>query len=254
MELYKKLDQFTDYWFDEASHSYTYKGLKVKISVTQLINTYIKPFESDYWLEKKSKKLGITIDELAAEWKKKSDISTTSGTLFHEFMESSLAGKRYAPTEHIPSNVDYMQQVKEDLELLVPLGKQFIEDTRHKLIPVRSELTVGLSNLVAGQIDQLFYNPTAQKLEVWDWKTNKDIRIKSPYREHLLKELFRYDASEFYEYSLQLNIYKQILARCGIETGDCYFVWFNKSKKVYTCYKCENMSQEADHLLSKLVD
>lgn len=254
MELYNKLDVFTDYWFDEVSHSYTYKGLKVKTSVTQLINKYVKPFEREYWLEKKSKKLGVTAEELAAEWKSKADISTISGTLFHAYMENSLAGKRYEPIENIPKENLYFSQIEQDLNLLVPIGKQFIEDTRHKLIPVKSELIVGISNLVAGQLDQLFYNPSTQKLEVWDWKTNKDIRIKSQYREHLLEDLSRYDACEFYEYSLQLNIYKQILAHAGIETGDCYFVWFNKSKRIYTCYKCADMLTESAKILSKLVD
>ena len=46
-----------------------------------------------------------------------------------------------------------------------------------KLIPVRAEVVVGDEDWgVTGMIDQLFYNEKSQKLEIWDWKTNKDIK------------------------------------------------------------------------------
>lgn len=248
MELYKQLDQFNDYVFNDTTHTYTYKNLPVDVSVTQFIKTFVKPFDREYWLKKKAAKLNISEEELAAQWKEKADISTCSGTLFHKYMEESLAGKYFVP--QVDTELSFKDKVTANLELLLPIGEKFIEDTKHKLIPVKSELTVGLTTHIAGQVDQIFYNTVSDKLEVWDWKTNEDIKLTSAYNEKLLKNLVRYDACEYYEYSLQLNLYKEILHRCGIETGDCYFVWFSRKKKTYVCYKCADMVQESKQLLS----
>lgn len=242
MELYKKLDVFTDYWFEASTHTYTYNNIPVKASVTQFISNFVKPFEKEKWLEIKSKKLGITPEELALQWQEKADISSETGTIFHAFMENSLAGKGYDFHGNVNTTTSYQEIVHNNLDLLVPLGQRFIAESKHHLIPIRSELTVGIRDCIAGQIDQLFYNTASGKLEIWDWKTNNEIRMTSPFKENMLGVLCMLDACEYTEYSLQLNLYKGILKYHGIETGDCYFVWFNRNKKQYSCYKCLDLS------------
>lgn len=241
MTTFELLDQFLDYEFDESNHTYvlTYpSNVPVKYSVTQLLGKYSKPFDSDFWAGKKAKKLGVTKEELLAEWTLKAETSCTVGTLFHSFMEHRISGKVYHPENNIPNQAEDKETITSRLERLQPLGEKFIQDSKHKLIPVRSEIIIGIDDIVAGQADQLFYNTGTGKLEVWDWKTNKAINMHNAYKEKLLYPLDSLDACEFTEYSLQLSMYKYILQLRGLVIGDCYFVWFNENNDDYQCFKC----------------
>lgn len=253
MNTFKLLDDFTDYTFEEKSHTYTYKGTKVGSSVTQLIGNYVKPFEKDFWAAKKAKQRGVDKQVVLDEWKFKADCSSTAGTIFHSYMEHMLAGKIIDVHERAAQEEPSIQEIiNPRLDQLLPLGQRFIEESRHKLIPIRSELTVGIEDKVAGQIDQLFYNERAGKIEVWDWKTNKAINTKNGYGERLLNPLGHLEACEYTEYSLQLNIYKAILIRHGFDIGNCYFVWFNENNESYLCYQCAELQTEAEMLLFRV--
>ena len=39
------------------------------------------------------------------------------------------------------------------------------------------------NGVVTGMIDQLFYNEKSQKLEIWDWKTNKAINNSNKWQQ-----------------------------------------------------------------------
>ncbi len=55
-----------------------------------------------------------------------------------------------------------------------------------KLIPVKSELVVGDSELnLTGMIDQLFWNVKHECLQIWDWKTNNKINMKNNFGNNL---------------------------------------------------------------------
>jgi len=249
MTTYTLLDQFTDYNFDDSLHKYTYKGNPVKTYVTQLIDTFQEPFDKDYWSKKKAKDRGITQEEILAEWQRKSDISANTGTQFHAFMENSLAGKN---TPIIPIDDNIKNEVLQRYELLKPLGSKFINDSRHNLIPIKSEVIIGLQDKIAGQIDQLFFNKASNEIEVWDWKTNKEIKTKNSFRKNMLKEFCNYNECEFIHYSIQLGIYKEILFRQGFIIGRCYFVWFNENNINYECFECIDLSGPIRRILDKL--
>lgn len=244
MELLKKLDIFSDYTFDEDTHTYYYKGNKVCVSVTSLIGEYDKPFDKDYWSDYKAKQQGVTQQEILSQWIVNSEKSCNSGTIFHSFMEHSLAGKpTYKTLLEKSLNESYSNEVLQRVEKLKILGSKFIEDSKHKLIPVKSEFTVGINTIVAGQIDQIFYNTKSDELEVWDWKTNKNISTRNTYGEKLLYPLNNLDNCEFNHYSLQLSTYKYILEYYGIKTGSSYFVWFNENNSDYQIYKCADYTK-----------
>ena len=60
--------------------------------------------------------------------------------------------------------------------------KNFYEDSRINLVPVKMELVVGDEDYgLGGMVDCLFYNKKSDMLEVWDYKTNKAINIKNNY-------------------------------------------------------------------------
>ena len=65
---------------------------------------------------------------------------------------------------------------------------------------------------ITGMIDQLFYNEKSQKLEIWDWKTNKAIKENNKWQQ-FKEPLSHLDVCELNTYSLQLSFYKLIVER-----------------------------------------
>lgn len=249
-DFFDKLLYFRDYVFYTDSHMYTYKGEQVETSVTKFISQFETPFDRDKWLPKKAKERGITVEELAAEWKHKADVSTNTGTFFHKHMEEGFAGKYYWP-DFTQLLEDLRDEVYNRYLGLYEMGTKFQQDFQQQLIPVKSEFTVGLSTKIAGQIDQLFYNRNTRKLDIYDWKTNKSIECWSPYRKKLLGPFSHLDDCELNKYSLQLSTYKYLLEKQGISIGELNLVWFNENNKSYQIFPCRDVSSIIGTLLEE---
>ena len=64
--------------------------------------------------------------------------------------------------------------IKEKFDKCQQIFKNFYEDSRINLVPVKMELVVGDEDYgLGGMVDCLFYNKKSGMLEVWDYKTNK---------------------------------------------------------------------------------
>lgn len=238
-DLYNKLSYFQDYTFIDTSHEYFYKGQKVDVSVTEFVDKFIEPFDEAKWLPKKAKERGISESVLKEEWKQKAEISSTTGTLFHKYMEQRISGKLFIP--------DFNQQaISKDIETrytsLTPIGNKFVEDTRGYLVPVKGEFIVGYSTQIAGQIDQIFYNKNTNKLELYDWKTNKAINTSNPWKKYMKQPFTSLCECELNTYSLQLSVYKYLLNLQGISIGDMYIVWINEHNDTYKLFKCDDLT------------
>lgn len=243
MTIYEKLDGFSDYTFHEADHSYWLGGERVKTSVTQLVGTFTEEFDKEYWSQKKAKDRNVTPDVILKEWEDKAEFAGTCGTQFHSYLENILAGKLINPF------IEGRDDVNERLEKLMPLAERFEEDIRHKMIPIRSECIVGKGLEVAGQFDQLFYNSTYNELQVWDWKTSKSIDEYNPFRKFMKNPFSHLFDCNFYTYSLQLNIYRHLLALKGISVARCYIAWFHEKNDSYKIYEAFDMSETVAQIL-----
>ena len=245
-ELIKKLDAFSDYTFSETNHEYFYKGNKVKKSVTQLVSYYHKKFDREYWSEYKARKEGVSKELILEDWNKKSELSTTTGTQFHAYMEHSLAGKVFDP------KISLREDVNSRLDGLIPLADKFLSDSKHKLIPIKSEFIVGLEDKVAGQIDQIFWNDAQQEIQIWDWKTSKTIDTENRYGDKMLYPFEDLDDCAFNHYSLQVNIYKYLLAYQEIDVGKCYIVQFHENNSNYEIFESIDLQKKVETILEKI--
>ena len=245
-ELIKQLDAFSDYTFSETNHEYFYKGNKVKKSVTQLVSYYHKKFDREYWSEYKARKEGVSKELILEDWDRKSELSTTTGTQFHSYMEHSLAGKIFNPT------IQLREDVNSRLDGLIPMADKFLSDIKHKLIPVRSEFIVGLEDKVAGQIDQIFWNDTKQELQIWDWKTSKTIDTENRYGDKMFYPFEDLDDCAFNHYSLQVNIYKYLLSSKGIDVGKCYVTQFHENNDTYEIFESIDLQKKVETILEKI--
>ena len=187
MKIIKELAKFNNIKFHDKDHVYYLEGIKTK-SVTSIIGQYKHPFDKDYWSQKKADERGITKEEILKEWKYKSDFSCERGSAFHEFAENYLTNKVFPFPEYKITNVlgskENMLECKEGVFKIIEMFKKFYDDSHGKLIPVRAEVVIGDEEWgVTGMIDQLFYNEKSKQLEIWDWKTNKEINKNNKWQQ-----------------------------------------------------------------------
>ena len=253
MEITRELAKFNNIKFHDKEHKYYLNGKQMS-SVTKLIGKYKQPFDSDYWSEKKAKERGILKEEILKEWKYKADFSTQKGSAFHAFAESYLFNKVFPFPEQemveVLGSVENMFECRAAVKTIIELFKKFYSDSYGKLIPVRAELVVGDSELgLCGMVDQLFWNEKSGELEIWDWKTNKEIKEKNKWQQ-FKSPLSHLDVCELNTYSLQLSLYKHIIEKnTNLKLGSSYIVWLNENNDTYKVFKCHDFEKEVKSIL-----
>ena len=169
MHLFTELNKFNDVVFTEEGHTYTVGGQKAT-SVTTFIGQFKKPFDKEFWAMSTAQKRGISMLEVMEEWDSISLRACNKGSKFHAFAENYINNK-------ILPNKIYDFDI--DIEAYNEIESQFLtfyEESKENLIPIRSELCVGSSDLgICGMVDQLYYSATLDGLVIFDWKTNKKL-------------------------------------------------------------------------------
>lgn len=253
MDISVELSVFNNIKYWDEPHKYYIDGKEMN-SVTKVIGTFKQKFDTDYWSEKKAKDRGITKEEVLAEWKYKSDYSCEKGTLFHEYAENYLNNKvfPYDNTRIKKMLGEGEEDVKKDFDKLKNLFHKFYDDSYGKLIPIKSEVIVGDEELeVCGMVDQLFWNNKVDELQIWDWKTNKEIKRNNKWQQFQYP-LEHLDICEYNTYSLQLSLYKYLIEKnTNLKLGDSYIVWFNEKNDKYEPIKCRDYREEVINLLQE---
>lgn len=247
----EQISKFKHIIFKPESHTYLINGREAQ-SVTSLLKKFVKPFERDYWANIKARQLGIEVDELLAKWEYSAKLSQTKGSIVHSYIESQLTGCQFEYPEESVLRLFGHDPIQEPFTHISQVAQQFILDIQNKMLPVASELIVGDSEyLLGGTVDQIFYNKKSAKLEIWDWKTNKEIKLESRY--YHLAPLSHIPDTELDHYSLQLALYKLILERnTGIKFGNSYIVWLNEAQPKYQIFKTRDYQVEAQLILDHI--
>lgn len=193
-------------------------------SVTTLVHSQFPKFNADVIIDKimKSKSWapghkywGLTANEIKALWNSNGSAAANSGTNLHEQIETFMNDKRFT--------FEYTQ--KELLEEYLITRKydnvergiewdfflKFVEDNPH-LKPYRTEWMIYDEHVkIAGSIDMVYENPDFT-LEIYDWKRCKEITKVNGWNETATNKLINHlPSTNFWQYALQLNTYKQIL-------------------------------------------
>lgn len=245
----QQLNKFDNIEFDAENHAYKIAGFGAS-SVTEILKKYVKPFDGNYWAEKKSLELQIPAIEILNSWELKSKLSKVKGTLVHSYIEALFTKSNFSyPEEFIVKEFGF-DAIQDNFNSIIPQVDKFIKDITDKMYPVATEFIVGdLDYLVCGTIDQIFYNRKSDKLEIWDWKTNKEIKTMS--RFYHLGPLSHIPDTELDHYSLQLSLYKVIIEKnTGLELGNGYLTWFNENNQDYQIFKVKDYSVEANLILN----
>ena len=248
----QQVEKFNHIKFIPDNHSYLING-KIAQSVTSILKKYVKPFDRDYWAEIKARQSGLDAEEILNKWEFTAKSSRIKGSLVHEYIEYNFTNQQFTYPEEFIRQVFGYDPIQTPFNQIVPVVEKFLADINNKMFPVASELIIGDADyLVCGTIDQLFYNKKSDKLEIWDWKTNKEIKLESRYFH--LAPLQHIPDTELDHYSLQLSLYKLILElNTGIELGNSYITWFNESHPDYRIFMAKNYANEAQIILNAML-
>jgi len=242
--------KFNEVIFYEDTHTYIVDSEKYT-SVTTFLKNVENEFDEDYWSEYKAKELGVSKEEILAEWKYKNEKSKVKGSSIHSFAENYILNKIF--NNYLHDDVNKYEGLLDEIDVCKKQFINFYNDSLNKLIPIKSEMVVfDREYKISGMIDQIFYNTKSKKLEIWDWKTNKKITLNNRYNK--LKSPVEYlDDCKFNLYSLQLNFYKFILSKNipEIEIGNMYFVHFNEEIDNYKIYKCLDLQDKVKEIIVK---
>lgn len=238
--LLKKLECFNEaeFKFEPGLHKYTYLQEQFT-SVTKFIQQFHKPFEQDYWSQKKAQEAGVPQDWILEEWKKLNQYANEVGTDTHQWIE------------------DYFNQIWTPLpqnpEVINRINKFNLIYSKHlyKLEPLKFEVRVFSKKWkIAGMIDSLFIH--RGKVFILDWKTNKQFTTDQnlKYKEKLLAPFQDNFKSHLSEYSIQLSLYALILEEWGFEIGGAYLVHIGPGEGAAEMHKVIDMR----HKLKRYLD
>jgi ATP-dependent exoDNAse (exonuclease V) beta subunit len=171
--------------------------------VTTWIHSHFSHFDADAIIDKMMPKIlkdpnykyyGMTREQIKAQWEQNGKQASGSGTDMHNDIE------RFYNDIHVDNtSIEYAY------------FKEFYRDFP-ELKPYRTEWTVYYEELkLSGSIDMIFENPDGT-LQIYDWKRSKGIEHES-YGDKCAKTecINHLPDSNFWHYSLQLNIYRAIL-------------------------------------------
>jgi hypothetical protein len=212
--------------FHEYGHRYeiTSDPGKRYTSVTTLVHSQFPKFNADIIIDKmmKSKSWvpghkywGLTANEIKAQWNSSGAAAANSGTNLHEQIETFMNDNRFTfEYTHRELLQEYLIMKKyENVERGIEWDFfiKFVEDNPH-LKPYRTEWTIYDEDVkVAGSIDMVYENPNCT-LEIYDWKRCKEITKVNGWNETATNKLISHlPSTNYWQYALQLNTYKQIL-------------------------------------------
>lgn len=262
-ELY---NAFKHIKFTESNHTYVnlLTGEEF-ISVTTLLKKLKPEFDSKYWslytalkrnghaiqprypnirienstlsvedIEALNLELNPSVDDIKEEWAISAISGQTLGTFLHNRMEYNILRKDIE--QDVPAfvfNLKSYMAIKylKNRNILKEMADNFYTEFISKYTPITTEFVIGDEDLkIAGTFDLLALNNETNEIELWDYKTDKEIKFHSEYNKKL--NVFNIDDCEFNKYSLQLSIYKYLLEKnTNLKISTCKIAHFSYLKE-----------------------
>jgi ATP-dependent exoDNAse (exonuclease V) beta subunit len=238
----KKLECFNDpdFIFDPGLHRYTYHG-DVFQSVTTLVGTFHKPFDTEKQSKKKADDTGFDQEWIKKEWTETNRYANEVGTEMHNYIENYYKRE----FQEIPLNLDVVHRINK--------FNKIHASKLYKLEPLSFEVRVFSKKWKkAGTIDALFIKDG--KLYILDWKSNKKFTNDDHKDGRWQKLLWPFDS--FYknhhnEYSIQLSMYACILEEWGFEVAGVYIVYIGPGDEDAQLYKAVDMREYINEYFEK---
>jgi len=229
--------------FYKEPHEYHVNGKKMNKSVTRLVHDCFPEFNKEkmakhivnkQFNKEDSQYYQMSENEILEKWEANKNEACDAGTFLHESIELY-----YNDCEFINDTTEFS------------FFEKFQED-HSKLKAYRTEWEIYYEEKsIAGSVDMVFQNPDGS-FSIYDWKRSKKIE-KSNRFEFGLNDFDHLPNTNFWHYSLQLNIYKYILElKYDIQIKDLFLVVMHPNNKKYIKMECPNLQNEVQILMESL--
>ena len=253
-EYLKELNKaFGDFKFYEEDHHYEYKGERVGISVTRLIEDYCNEFDAETIAERVAVRDNKTVQEVLDEWEYKNKFACEKGSTCHEFAQSLWSGNEYTFKEFDNSEGYFIAT-----ELITTQACNFHNDYEDRLEHLADEYVIGSEEYnLASAIDHLFINKLTGGLVLVDYKTNSDIYKDQKYYKNSHKKppkmkvpLHNIDDFTIKHYHIQLSIYKYLVEKyTNLKIEEMFIVYFSENIKNYEIIEIPYLKKEVEMIL-----
>lgn len=251
-EYLQKLCVFGDFKFFENGHYYEFKGKRIGISVTRLIEEYSNEFQAEEMAEKVALKEGKTTQQVLDEWKYKADFACEKGHTGHEYAQSLWNGQNW-----VIDKFDESEKYFEAVEKIKLQADDFFKDFNDILEHVADEFVVGSEEYdIASAIDHLFRNKITGELVLVDYKTNSILKgyndeiKKRTYTKNMKPPLNHLKDDALHHYYLQLSLYKYLLEKYAkVEVADMFIAYFSENLDKYETIDIPYLKDEVEKIL-----
>jgi len=231
--------------FEEGPHIYTVMGDRGGYtSVTTWVHNHFSHFDSDKIINKilKSKKWStdpsykyykMTKEDIKKMWDNNRDAAACAGTNMHRDIE------------YFYNELDIVNESTEYKYFL-----DFQKEHLH-LTPYRTEWMVFHEELkISGSIDMIFENPDGT-LQIFDWKRCNEIVKENNFNEYSKTQCISHlPDTNYWHYSLQLNMYKRILEdKYEKKITDLFLICLHPNNSSYLKIEVPILKKEMDDLI-----
>lgn len=245
--------------FEESTHTYTDSLGRNLSSVTSVWSQYFHPFVEDTVIKgmlasrnwEKSEYYGMSPEEIKSLWKARADL----GTKMHAEIEDCIL--RSSNTSSIQKELEQESLVEGSMsQELLHCSNFFTDLNLPEGTTILPEFRVfDVDRMIAGTIDLLVILPCGE-VRIYDWKRVKQIRKENSYQRGitLCKDL---DDCNFEHYTMQLNLYRDILERHYFLNSDTVsvkkmaLVILNEKNENYLTYKVRRDTRVSEMVVLK---
>lgn len=200
-EKIKHIDQFFEgLEFEESSHRYSLNNKPFSISVSGIVNKFVKPFDIYNKSLEIAEREGRCQEDILQEWEYKRNKACELGTNVHLF------GEQYTFNKGLKPNNGYEKAIV-----------KFFNVIPEWVIPAKVELKMYHKKyLFAGTCDTLLYNTRTENWIITDYKTNEDL-LKNYGGQGLLGCFSDLLENNLNKYQIQLNLYQILFEQTGFK-------------------------------------
>lgn len=249
-EILKELNRaFQDFKFYENGHYYEYKGKRVGISATRLIEEYANEFNQEEVAEKVALKENKTIQQVLDEWEYKNKFACEKGSKIHDYTQA-LWKMGY----EFPISVEYASEdLKNILNVVSVQSVNFYKDYKNILEHVADEFVIGSSEYdIASAVDHLFINKLTGGLVLVDYKTNSYLtgHNKKAYSKPMKIPLQELNDDSLHHYYIQLSMYKFIIEKyTNLKVDEMFIVYMSENIDNYEIIDIPYLKKEVEEIL-----
>jgi len=242
--------------FHEPTHKYYVNGsCKGNISCTGFVHEFFGHFDPKATITKmrrgakwaSSKYYGMTDDQIIKEWADSGKQASSAGTAMHLAIEQFLHGSEEVIDPAVKETPEWNYFLKfwkdcgDDLEPYRSEWEVFTDSTDHTVQERKIKL--------CGSIDMVFRRKSDGKFVIYDWKRSKEIKSENPFSNGLAP-LDHLPDTNYWHYTLQLNIYRWILETYyGLEVADLYLVILHPDNPSYRRMRLNRLTDEVEDMI-----